>query len=43
MKYMNKLTLGIVLAAGLFTACSDKDDVEIPGGLAWLSIRRRLH
>ena len=34
MKYMNKLTLGIVLAAGLFTACSDKDDVEIPGGLA---------
>ena len=26
MKYMNKLTLGIVLAAGLFTACSDKDD-----------------
>ena len=34
MKYMNKLTLGIVLAAGLFTACSDKDDVDIPGGLA---------
>lgn len=34
MKYINKLTLGIVLAAGLFTACSDKDDVEIPGGLA---------
>ena len=34
MKYMNKLTLGIVLAAGLFTACSDKDVVEIPGGLA---------
>lgn len=33
MKYMNKLTLGIVLAAGLFTACSDKDDVDIPGGL----------
>ena len=31
---MNKLTLGIVLAAGLFTACSDKDDVDIPGGLA---------
>ena len=28
MKYMNKLTLGIVLAAGLFTACSDKDDVR---------------
>ena len=34
MKYMNKLTLGIVLAAGLFTACSDKDDIDIPGGLA---------
>lgn len=34
MKYMNKLTLGIVLVAGLFTACSDKDDVDIPGGLA---------
>ena len=34
MKYMNKLTLGIVLAVGLFTACSDKDDVDIPGGLA---------
>ena len=34
MKYVNKLTLGIVLAAGLFTACSDKDDVDIPGGLA---------
>ena len=34
MKYMNKLTLGIVLAAGFFTACSDKDDVDIPGGLA---------
>lgn len=34
MKYMNKLTLGIVLAAGLFAACSDKDDVDIPGGLA---------
>lgn len=34
MKYMNKLTLGIVLTAGLFTACSDKDDVDIPGGLA---------
>lgn len=34
MKYMNKLTLGIVLAAGVFTACSDKDDVDIPGGLA---------
>lgn len=34
MKYMNKLTLGIVLAARLFTACSDKDDVDIPGGLA---------
>lgn len=34
MKYMNKLTLEIVLAAGLFTACSDKDDVDIPGGLA---------
>lgn len=34
MKYMNKLTLGIVLAAGLFTACSVKDDVDIPGGLA---------
>lgn len=34
MKYMNKLTLGIVLAAGLFTACSDKDDVDIQGGLA---------
>ena len=34
MKYMNKLTLGIVLATGLFTACSDKDDVDIPGGLA---------
>ena len=34
MKDMNKLTLGIVLAAGLFTACSDKDDVDIPGGLA---------
>ena len=33
MKYMNKQTLGIVLAAGLFTACSDKDDVDIPGGL----------
>ena len=34
MKYINKLTLGIVLAAGLFTACSDDDDIEIPGGLA---------
>lgn len=34
MKYMNKLTLGVVLAAGLFTACSDKDDVDIPRGLA---------
>ena len=28
MKYMNKLTLGIVLAAGLFTACSDKVSIE---------------
>ncbi len=34
MKYINKLTLGIFLAAGLLTACSDKDDVDIPGGLA---------
>ena len=34
MKYINKFTLGIVLAAGLFTACSDDDGIEIPGGLA---------
>ena len=41
MKYINKLTLGIVLAAGLFTACSDDDDIEIPGGLALDGCRQR--
>ena len=35
MKYINKLTWLLVLGAGLMTAsCSDRDDVEIPGGLS---------
>lgn len=35
MKYINKKTCLLMLAASLFaTSCSDKDDVEIPGGLA---------
>jgi hypothetical protein len=35
MKYINKLTWLLVLGAGLMTAsCSDRDDVDIPGGLA---------
>ena len=34
MKYLNKITLGLILCMGLMTSCKDDDEIGIPGGIA---------
>lgn len=34
MKYISKITLGLILCAGLVTSCKDDDEPGIPGGIA---------
>lgn len=34
MKYLSKITLGLILCAGLVTSCKDDDEPGIPGGIA---------
>ena len=34
MKYLNKVTLGLILCMGLMTSCKDDDEIGIPGGIA---------
>lgn len=34
MKYLSKITLGLILCAGLMTSCKDDDEPGIPGGIA---------
>lgn len=34
MKYLSKITLGLILCAGFITSCKDDDETGIPGGIA---------
>lgn len=34
MKYLSKITFGLILCAGLITSCKDDDEPGIPGGIA---------
>ena len=34
MKYLNKITLGLILCMGLMTSCKDDDEIGISGGIA---------
>lgn len=34
MKYISKITLGLILCMGLMTSCKDDDEIGIPGGIA---------
>lgn len=34
MKYLNRITLGLILCTGLITSCKDDDEPGIPGGIA---------
>lgn len=33
MKYLSKITLGLILCAGIITSCKDDDETGIPGGI----------
>lgn len=34
MKYLSKITLGLILCTGIITSCKDDDETGIPGGIA---------
>ena len=34
MKYLSKITLGLILCTGFMTSCKDDDETGISGGIA---------